>query len=268
MTGGAERLERAVRSGAEHPAGAALVAFVTAGFPSREAFAGLVGAAASQADVVEIGVPFTDPMADGVTIQRSSRLALEQGTNLPWIVRSLAESEPAPAAPLVLMSYLNPLLAYGYDELAADAARAGVAGMIVPDIPLEEAAPLKRALDREGLALVLLVTPVTPPERRARLAAASRGFVYAVTTTGTTGGQGLGIESGMEGYLDDLRREATVPVCAGFGVRTAEHFAALAPHADGVIVGSALIEAIERGDDPATFLRRLRGPVAAGEEAR
>jgi tryptophan synthase alpha chain len=265
---GAERLGQAIRSGARSRAEAALVAFVTAGFPSREAFAGLVRATAREADVVEIGVPFTDPMADGVTIQNASRVALEQGTHLRWIVETLAAIDPRPQAPLVLMSYLNPLLAYGLEELAADASRAGVAGMIVPDLPLEEAAPLRSALEREGLALVPLATPVTPEDRLSELAAASRGFLYAVTTTGTTGGQGLGIGPEIKGYLDRLRDVSPVPVCAGFGVRTREHFEALAPHADGVIVGSALVEAIGRGEDPAAFLRGLRGPVAAEEEAR
>jgi tryptophan synthase alpha chain len=265
---GAERLEQAIRSGARSAAGAALVAFLTAGFPSREAFAGLVRAAAREADAVEIGVPFTDPMADGVTIQNASRVALEQGTHLRWIVEALAGVDPPPRAPLVLMSYLNPLLAYGLSELAADASRAGVAGMIVPDLPLEEADPLRRALEREGLALVPLATPVTPADRLAELAAASRGFLYAVTSTGTTGGEGLGVGPETTRYLDSLQAVSGVPVCAGFGVRTREHFEALAPHADGVIVGSALVEAIGRGEDPAAFLRGLRGPVAAEEEAR
>jgi tryptophan synthase alpha chain len=265
-TPGAQRIERAIRDGARGGREAALVAFVTAGFPSREAFGDVLRAAGSAADVVEIGVPFTDPMADGVTIQRSSRVALEQGTNLAWILEAAAGLEPKPAAPLVLMSYLNPLLSFGFEQLAERAAEAGVSGVIVPDLPLEESRPLAEATAARGLALVSLVTPVTPPARRRTLAEASRGFLYAVTSTGTTGGRALGVDPAMTDYLAGLREMSPVPVCAGFGVRSAEHVAALAPHVDGIIVGSALVEAIERGDDPAEYLRELRAGAHAKEE--
>lgn len=251
------RIEAALRAARNRGASTALVAFLTAGFPSREAFPSLLLSAAREADVVEIGVPFTDPMADGVTIQRSSRMALEQGTSLRWILEMLGGLPAAPGAPVVLMSYLNPLLAYGFDALARDATRAGVEGFIVPDLPLEESGDFGRALEGEGLALVQLVTPVTPDERRRRIAGRSRGFLYAVTTTGTTGGRALGVNGRVADYLAGLRAVSDVPVCAGFGVRTAEQVAALAPHVDGVIVGSALVEAVDGGRDPGEFLRGL-----------
>jgi tryptophan synthase alpha chain len=253
VTRPSERLATALRKGG---AGPALVAFVTAGFPDRGGFPAQLAAVSAAADVVEIGVPFSDPMADGVTIQRSSRAALAQGVTLGWILGTLAAS-PAGATPRVLMSYLNPLLSYGFGPLARDARAAGVCGVIVPDLPYEECGELREALAAEGIALVQMATPVTPPARAAMLARASEGFLYAVTMTGTTGGA-VPVPDALLDWLDGLRRVAAVPVCAGFGVRSAAQVARLAGHVDGVIVGSALVEALERGGDPAAFLASLR----------
>lgn len=240
-------------------AGPALVAFVTAGYPAPGEFLDVLRAVGSVADAVEIGVPFSDPMADGVTVQRSSHAAIEHGVTLRWILDELGRSEDRPRAPLLLMSYLNPLLAFGYAELAERAAAVGVAGFIVPDLPLEESGPLHEALAGHGLALVQLVTPATPAERLARLAAASEGFVYAVARTGITGAAGASVTSDDVGaYLDAVRAVSKLPVCVGFGVRDVEQVRWLGRHADGVIVGSALVEVLERGDDPAAFLRALR----------
>lgn len=237
----------------------ALVAYITAGFPTREGFRELLQSVAAAADVVEIGVPFTDPMADGTTIQRSSRAALAQGVTLHWILSELAALTAATqlASPLLLMSYLNPLLAYGLDRLPQAAARAGIAGFIVPDLPLEECSELRSALDAHGLALVQFVTPVTPVERMKILSEASGGFLYAVTMTGTTG-KNVAVPTEVLDYFARVKRISPVPVCAGFGIRTREQVARLATCVDGVIVGSALVEALERGDDAAAFLRSLR----------
>jgi tryptophan synthase alpha chain len=152
---------------------------------------------------------------------------------------------------------LNPLLAFGYDALAARAAADGVGGFIVPDQPYEERGPLAAALEPRGLALVQMVTPATPPERVKRLCAASQGFVYAVTRLGVTGDAALPPETAQ--YLTAVRAVSSLPVCAGFGVRRADQVALIGAHADGVIVGSALVEVLERGADPAAFLRSLRG---------
>jgi tryptophan synthase alpha chain len=196
-------------------------------------------------------------MADGVTIQRSSQAALANGVSLGWILDQLATADTGFGAPLLLMSYLNPLLAFGYDALAARAAEVGVSGFIVPDLPFEESGPLRAALDRHGLALVQLVTPATPPERLKRLCEHSQGFVYAVTRTGITGGAGQ-VQGEIADYLATVADASTLPVCAGFGVRDATQVSNIARHADGVIVGSALIEALERGENPAAFLNALR----------
>jgi tryptophan synthase alpha chain len=235
----------------------ALVAYVTAGFPTLESFIPQLLSVAAVADVVEIGVPFTDPMADGTTIQRSSRTALAQGVSLRWILGELTAMRTRPAAPLLLMSYLNPLLAYGLDRLPKEAADAGVSGFIVPDLPIEESDDLRNALDAHGLALVQFVTPVTPIERMKMLCDGTRGFVYAVTMTGTTG-RNVAVPQDVLDYFKRVRDVSTAPVCAGFGIRSREQVERLAPYVDGVIVGSALVEAIERGEDPATFLRTLR----------
>ncbi len=255
MSAPGDSISQAIRA-ANARGAPALVAFLTAGYPDRASFVRELAAVASAADVVEIGVPFSDPMADGVTIQRSSRVALEQGVTLAWILESLAAGARA-GVPLLLMSYLNPLLAYGYPRLARDAARSGISGFIVPDLPWEECAELRRMLGGEGIALVQMVTPLTPPARLAMLAQASQGFVYAVTATGTTGGDVAMPEETLR-YLDRVRTAAAVPVCAGFGLRSAAQVETLRPHTDGVIVGSALVEAIERGADAAAFLRGLR----------
>jgi tryptophan synthase alpha chain len=235
----------------------ALVAFVTAGFPEPREFLRVLRAVASAADAVEIGVPFSDPMADGVTIQRSSELAIAKGVSLKWIFDELARRDFEIGAPLLLMSYLNPLLAFGYDALARRAADVGVSGFIVPDLPYEESAPLAAALEPHGLALVQLVTPATPAERLQRLCAASQGFVYAVTRLGITGGE-MTLPPKTESYLAAVKAASRLPVCAGFGVRHPEQVAQIGAHADGVIVGSALVEVLERGGDPAAFLRSLR----------
>jgi tryptophan synthase alpha chain len=235
----------------------AVVGFMTGGFPDRAGFRANLDAIAGAADVVEIGVPFTDPMADGMTIQRASYAALQGGFTLPWLLDELEQMQPRPRAPLLLMSYLNPLLAYGLDRLPEAAARAGVAGFIIPDLPYEESAETRAALDRVGLALVQMVTPVTPAERLKMLCEASQGFVYAVTMTGTTGRQ-VAVPDEVLDYMDRVRAVSPVPVCAGFGIRSAEQVARMKGHVDGVVVGSALVEVLERREDPAAFLRALR----------
>jgi tryptophan synthase alpha chain len=249
-----ERLAAALRK--DGTGAPALVAFMTAGFPLRAKFREHLAAVAGSADAVEIGVPFSDPMADGLTIQRSSHEALKQGVSLKWILAELAAMGPQ-RTPLLLMSYLNPLLAYGYDKLAREAAAVGICGFIVPDLPLGEDSDFRAALEPHGLALVQMVTPVTPPERMQRLCAASQGFVYAVTMTGTTG-KSNAVPAEVVEYLERVRALSRVPVCAGFGIRSREQVQKLRGHVDGVIVGSALVEVLERGEAPQAWLAALR----------
>jgi tryptophan synthase alpha chain len=250
-----ERISAAIRL-ANARGGPALVGFMTAGYPSRERFGEHLLSIARGADVIEIGVPFTDPMADGVTIQRASRGALAQGVSLRWILAELC-ALPRLDVPLILMSYLNPLLAVGLEALSAAAFDAGVCGFIVPDLPLDESDDFRAALEPRSLALIQMVTPVTSAERLARLCDASQGFVYAVTMTGTTG-RNVAVPETVLAYLDRVRARARIPVCAGFGIRNREQVARLAGHVDGVIVGSALVEVLERDADPAAWLGTLR----------
>jgi tryptophan synthase alpha chain len=237
--------------------GPALVAFFTAGYPDTGRFLDVLREVAEAADAVEIGVPFTDPMADGVTVQRASQVALQNGVSLSWIFDQLASCEFKLPAPILLMSYLNPLFAFGFERLANRATETGVGGFIVPDLPFEESAPLKTALDAKGLALVQLVTPATPAARLANLCAVSEGFVYAVTRAGITGGS-EDLPDEIAGYLAAVKSASKLPVCAGFGVRERAQVRLIAEHADGVIVGSALLEALESGQSPGKFLTALR----------
>jgi len=254
---GDERISAAIRA-AKGRGGPALVAFMTAGYPSRERFCEHIKSIAAGADVIEIGVPFTDPMADGVTIQRASRAALAQGVSLRWILSELSAMRLR--VPVILMSYLNPLLALGLESLCRAAADADVAGFIVPDLPVDESDELRAALEPHGLALIQMVTPVTKAARLARLCDTSQGFVYAVTMTGTTG-RSVAVPQSVLEYLDRVRARARIPVCAGFGIRSREQVARLADHVDGVIVGSALVEVLERNEDPAAWLAALRPAV-------
>jgi tryptophan synthase alpha chain len=235
----------------------AIVPYLTGGFPNLPVFSEALQSVAEISPAVEIGIPFSDPMADGATIQESSRVALDGGTTLDAIIGTI-EGIPRVGADLVVMSYLNPLLAYGFDELMQRLGAAGVAALVIPDLPFEESSDLARAAGDNGIGLVQLVSPVTSDERLAMLGAASEGFTYAVTMTGTTGGT-AGIGPDVTGYLDRVVAASRAPVLAGFGVRSREQVRALAPHCDGVIVGSALVEVLAAGDDPVAFLQGLSG---------
>lgn len=247
----------------EKAATPAICAYVTAGFPTRDSFEETLVSVARAADVVEVGVPFTDPMADGLTIQEANRVALAEGVTLEWILTLLAEIKEDLSAPVLLMGYYNPFLSHGLDRLGDSLTDAGVSGVIVPDLPLEESDPLGEALVSNDIALVQLVTPTTPSSRVELIARASRGFVYAVTMTGVTGSS-VRVSDDDGAYLQAVRAASPLPVMAGFGIRTRADVAAIAPHVDGVIVGSALIGAIGDGLNPAAFIEGLR---PAGVEA-
>jgi len=252
-----ERLSAAIAAAADSGR-PALVPFITAGYPEPQDFIATLKDVASVGDVVELGIPFSDPMADGMTIQRSSFIALQKGVSLKWIFDQLDSAQGEIDAPLVMMSYLNPLLAFGYDELAERALAAGVCGFIVPDLPFEESNDIRAALEAKGLGLIQLVTPATPDKRLEMLCEASLGFVYAVTITGITGG-GTGLPADLTDYLDKVASFSEIPVCAGFGIRASGDVAAVGKHAAGAIVGSALVEVLERGEDPKPFLNGLIG---------
>lgn len=249
---GVERLAEVLTGSAP-----AVVPYLTAGYPDIDSFVKWLDALCDVAPAVEVGVPFSDPMADGASIQESSRLALAGGASLGKVLAALETRDPDPT-PLIVMSYLNPLLAFGVDRLMPRFADAGVCALVIPDLPLEESGVVAAPAERAGIGLVQMVTPLTDPDRLRVLCSESQGFVYAVTMTGTTGGAVADSEAVGE-YLDRVRSHADAPVLAGFGVRTRDQVRALAPHCEGVIVGSAIVEAISSGRSPVDLVEELNG---------
>ena len=233
----------------------AIVPFITAGYPNTKDFKQTLYEISKKADVIEIGVPFSDPMADGVTIQRSSHMAIENGVTLTWIFNQLNEINLD--TPIVLMSYLNPLYVFGMEELVDASLESGVDGFIVPDLPIEESKELNQRLTEAGLALIQLVTPATPKDRIEMISDQSRGFIYAVTVKGVTGGEGA-LSADVTEYLKQVQEISKIPVCAGFGIREKSDVEMIADYVDGIIVGSAIVETIEQGNSPTEFLDRLK----------
>lgn len=236
------------------------VPYVTAGYPSlahtRELLAGLAEAGA---DVIELGVPFSDPMADGPTIQRSCQGALDAGTTTGDVLRLLAELRQVSQVPVVLFSYLNPVIARGVGAFIREAADAGADGLLPTDLPLGADPELEARLRACPLDLVRLIAPTTAPERAAKIARASQGFVYYIARTGVTGARAelrreLGAEAGA------VRAVSPCPVAVGFGVSTPEHARAVGVAADAAVVGSALVDKLDEGG--------VRGAVALAKELR
>ncbi len=241
----------------------ALIPFVMAGDPDLPKSAAIVLAlAAAGADIVELGVPFSEPIADGPVIQRSGGRALRSGASLTAILELVRQIRRQSQVPLLLMGYLNPILHYGFQRFAADAVASGADGALITDLSVEEAGPFVAEMRRAGLDTVFLAAPTSTEERLQRIAEFSTGFVYAVSRTGTTGAQEK-VSSALAPLLARLRATTSLPIAAGFGISRPEHLAELAPLADGVVVGSALVRTIEEHlDDPAphaaAFLRQLR----------
>jgi tryptophan synthase alpha chain len=221
---------------------AALMPYMMAGFPDRESSLAIAAAYADGgADLIELGVPFSDPLADGPTIHAAATAALRAGATLGTALE-VCESV-SDRAPVILMVYANMVLAQGGPaDFARHAAAAGAAGAIVPDLPLDEAAEVREALAAAGLALVPLVAPTTPPGRRGRICAAAQGFVYVVSTVGTTG-ERAEVPAGLADLVAATRAESEVPVAVGFGIGTPEQAARVGKMADGVIIGSRLVRA-------------------------
>jgi tryptophan synthase alpha chain len=246
---------------------AALMPYMMAGYPDRETSLAVAEAYAGSADLVELGVPFSDPLADGPTIHAAATTALSAGATLETAVEvceSIAER-----VPVVFMVYANMVLAHGgADEFARRALAAGATGAIVPDLPLEEAEPVREAFADAGLALVPLVAPTTPAQRRARICAVARGFIYVVSTVGTTG-EREEVPAQLAELVASTKAEAEVPVAVGFGIGTPAQAAQVGEVADGVIIGSRLVRAAGEagGSDAAAeavgaFLREARVALA------
>lgn len=230
----------------------ALVPFVTAGFPYREKFWSAIDELdSSGADILEIGVPFSDPVADGPVVEEASRRALEAGVNLAEILNGLKKRKFK--AGIVLMGYYNPFLQYGLEKLAADAADAGVNGFIVPDLPLEEATPMRDALTRHNLALIPLVGPNTTKERMALYAREAKGYVYVVSVLGTTGAREKVADS-VSTLINMAKQTFNVPVALGFGLQKPSQLEALRSRPDAAVFGSALLKHLDCGKSAGEFM--------------
>jgi tryptophan synthase alpha chain len=250
-----------------------LVAYLTAGDPDLETTRKIALAAIDAgADVIELGVPFSDPLADGPVIQRASERALKvgasgHGTRLTDVLALAAElRSERPEAGLVIFSYFNPILRYGLERFCAAAEAAGVDGVLVTDMIVEEAGEYLGLLERHHLAPVFLAAPTSPDARLERIAAVSKGFVYAISRVGITGTQ-QALASDAKQLVDRLRRYTKLPIAVGFGVSNAEHFAAVGEFADAAVIGSAIVQIIEAAEPEeapssiARFIRGLRTPV-------
>jgi tryptophan synthase alpha chain len=246
-----------------------IIPFVTGGYPDRQATPAIVAAMAEAgADLVEIGIPFSDPLADGPTIQRSSEIALEGGMSVPGvleIVETVRQSADGADLPVVLMGYINPLLAYGLERFLDDARAVGVDGLIVPDVPPEEGADYRAACVERGLSATFLVAPNAPDERIRLVDQFSTHFSYCVTVTGVTGAR-TEVQDRTVGFLGRVRTLALKPFVVGFGIKEPAHVLELGPHADGVVVGSALIDVLSSDGDPGESAARLIAPLRAAAD--
>jgi len=243
----------------------AVVPFLTAGYPDPDAFRRLVAAAAGAGcRILEIGVPFSDPVADGPAIQAASQAALAGGMTLGGALAEAGRAAREHGVQPVLMGYLNPVLAYGPERFAAACAAEGVAGVIVPDLPLEEAAGLRDLLREHDVSLVELVAPTSGPERLAAYARAASGFLYLVSTTGVTG---AGTGGDVTDYVGRVRDVCDLPLYVGFGIADAATAARVAAVADGVVIGSALQRLIAAADTPAAAADAVRGFLGEVVEA-
>jgi tryptophan synthase alpha chain len=233
-----------------------LVAYIMAGHPSAKRSID-VGKrlAASGIAAIEIGIPHSDPLADGPVIQRAGQAALEHGMTVAGALE-VAHAVGAEGVPVVLMSYVNPILAQDPRKFAAEASQAGVAGVIIPDLPIEEAEPVTGWVRSTGLDTIFMVAPTTPPDRIAMICSHSTGFVYCVTVTGITGMR-KELPAGMPELLAEVKKNTSLPVAAGFGISRQEHLKSLRGHADAAVVGSAIVDEIERGGDGVSLVREL-----------
>jgi tryptophan synthase alpha chain len=246
-----------------------LIPYFTAGYPSLESLVEfLLCAQRTGCIAAEVGIPFSDPLADGPTIQRTGQVALHNGMTLATALAQVAGARAGGVTiPLAVMTYINPVLSFGVDDFAREAASSGVDGVIVPDLPLDEAQGVREAMHAAGVALIPLVAPTTTPARLARVCSTAAGFVYCVSVTGVTGARTT-IGDDAIALLDSVRRLTSLPRALGFGLSTHEHLTALRGHAEAAVVGSALLDSIGRDPEHAVagaerFLNTMIGSEAA-----
>jgi len=246
----------------KHPA---LMPYLTLGYPDPETSLDCVVASVEAgADIIELGVPFSDPLADGPAIQRSTQIALENGMTLKKCLGMTAElRRRGVAVPLLLMGYYNPIFAYGVAAYARDAATAGADGFIVPDLPLDEASELDSACNENGLTLIPMLAPTSTAKRIAKATSRKSGFIYLVSVAGVTG-ERSGVATGLREFVGRVKESASIPVAVGFGISTPAQAAEVGKIADGVIIGSAVIKAAS-GENPVegvrSFIKSVKGAL-------
>ncbi|MCB0004985.1 MAG: tryptophan synthase subunit alpha [Anaerolineales bacterium] len=245
---------------------AALMPYYTLGYPDRATSLDGVAAIAPYADLFELGVPFSDPLADGPTIQHSTQKALENGTTSRDCLAMVRELRGrGVTAPFLLMGYYNPIMAYGLDAYVKDVAAAGADGLLVPDLPPEEADELEAAAAAAGLALIHFLAPTSHPARISKVVARAQGFIYAVSVTGITGAR-QAVSTRLPEFVGSIKAQTNVPVAVGFGISTPAQAADVGTFADGVIVGSALINAVDAAEDKPAAAAQFMGALKAGME--
>lgn len=265
---GIERLQSTFEN-ARQQQRAALILYYPAGFPDYAAALMVMESLAQNgADIIEVGMPFSDPLADGPTIQFAAQAALAAGINMRTCLQSAAElRRRGVERGLVLMGYLNPILAYGMERWVSDAAAAGADGVILPDLPPEEASAFEACCEAHGLANIYLISPATPPDRAAWIAERTRGFLYLVSLTGVTGARAH-LPAGLEDMIRRTRLITALPLAVGFGISTPAQAQAIGRLADGVVIGSALIEMVRKSADPSAaageFAAAMRAALTAG----
>jgi tryptophan synthase alpha chain len=247
----------------------ALIGYVTAGFPTKASFKTLIPLLEkSGADLLEVGVPFSDPIADGPTIQHSSQVALKNGVTLEWVLSSVRQlRREGVKLPLIFMSYCNPIHAMGIDAFFKQAKSCGVDGLIIPDMIPEEAEAYAQSSRKHGLDFIYLVAPTTPKSRIRLIANKTRGFLYAVSLTGVTGVR-KALPAEVAGFLKSVKAVSRKPVAVGFGITSPKQAKSLSHYADGIIVGSELIRQIEKSrtsafQGAAHFMNSLKGAINA-----
>lgn len=246
---------------------AALMPYFTLGYPDKETSLDIIQAIAPYSDLIELGVPFSDPLADGPTIQRSTQISLENGTTVAGCLQMVRElRNRGVTTPFMLMGYYNPVLAYGQAQYVKDAAAAGADGFIVPDLPPEEADELEALANESGMALIHFLAPTSNETRIANVVARAQGFIYLVSLTGVTGARSA-ISAGLAQFVERVRAQANVPLAVGFGIGSPQQAATVGALADGVIVGSAVINAanaVETGkpEAVAAFVQSLQAGLS------
>ncbi len=265
-----DRLTRRFTTIAHHNS-KALVTFITAGDPDLATTAEMIPLLEKAgADIIELGMPFSDPMADGPTIQLSSERALASGTTLEAVLAAVRSSRATSTIPIILYGYLNPIHAYGYERFASDAAQAGLDGVLLVDMPPEESGEFLAAATANGLNVIFLLTPTSDKSRIATVAELGNGFVYYVTVTGVTGAR-QEVSSSLAAELGEIRKKVKLPIMAGFGISTPEQAASVAGLADGVVVGSAIVKLFQQysgaklKSEVTRFVKALKQAISNGD---